>query len=148
MSSLSVAWDVHFHRHGHGAAKELRAGTAPEALPAGRVPRVARLMALALRFEGLLRRGEVKDYATLARLGNVTRARISQIMNLLHLAPDIQEALLFLALYTGKRAPVLLADLQPLTALPDWARQRRRWREVCAGRRLPAATAGESNGGR
>ena len=138
MSSLSVAWDVHFHRRGRGAAKELRAGSAPEMPPAGRVPRVARLMALAIRFDGLLRRGEVKDYAALARLGKVTRARMTQIMNLLHLAPDIQEALLFLAPYTGKRAPVLLADLQPLTALPDWARQRRRWREVCAGRRLPA----------
>ena len=103
MSSLSVAWGVHFHRRGRGAAKELRAGTAPEVPVAGRVPRVARLMALAIRCEGLLRRGEVKDYATLARLGNVTRARITQIMNLLHLAPDLQEALLFLPPYTGKR---------------------------------------------
>jgi len=147
MSSLSIAWDVHFHRHGHGAAKELRAGTAPEVPPAGRVPRIARLMALARRFEGLLRRGEVKDYATLARLGNVTRARITQIMNLLHLAPDIQEALLFLAPHTGKRAPVLLADLQPLTALPDWARQRRRWREVCAGRGMPVAAGAARKSG-
>ena len=54
------------------------------------------LTALAIRFEGLVRRGDVRDYADLARLGCVTRARITQIMNLLHLAPDIQEALLFL----------------------------------------------------
>src|SRR3712207_3152134 len=31
-----------------------------------------------------------------ARLGHVTRARVTQIMNLLNLAPDIQEAILFL----------------------------------------------------
>jgi len=46
-----------------------------------------------LRFETLIRSGEVRDYAALARLGHVSRARISQIMNLLHLAPDIQEVL-------------------------------------------------------
>jgi hypothetical protein len=70
----------------------------------------------------------------LARLGNVTRARITQIMNLLLLAPDIQEALLFLLPVEQGRAPVILADLQPIAALADWARQRRRWRDVCLGR--------------
>ena len=63
---------------------------------AGRLPRIARLMALALRFEDLLGKGTVKDCAELARLGRVSRARVSQIMNLLNLAPDIQERLLFL----------------------------------------------------
>ena len=55
------------------------------------VPQVARLMALAIRFEGMIARGEVKDYADLARLGHVTRARVTQVMNLLNLAPDRQE---------------------------------------------------------
>jgi hypothetical protein len=53
-------------------------------------------MALSLRFEMLLRRGEVASYAELARLGHVSCARISHILNLLHLAPDLQEELLFL----------------------------------------------------
>ena len=53
-------------------------------------------MALAIRFDGLIRDGVVADQAELARLGHVTRARVTQIMNLLQLAPDIQEALLFL----------------------------------------------------
>ena len=52
-------------------------------------------MAPVIRFEGLIRCGQVRDYAHLARLGYVTRARITQIMNLLYLAPDIQEVLLF-----------------------------------------------------
>jgi hypothetical protein len=64
--------------------------------PRGRVPRVARLLALAHRFEKLIRDGDVRDFADLARLGHVTRARVSQIMDLLLLAPDIQEQILFM----------------------------------------------------
>ena len=63
---------------------------------AGRVPRIARLMALALRFEQLVRSGAVRDYAELARFGQASRARLTQIMSLLHLAPDLQEKILFL----------------------------------------------------
>jgi hypothetical protein len=51
-------------------------------------------MALAIKFQDMVDRGEVRDYADLARLGFVTRARLTQIMNLLLLAPDIQELLL------------------------------------------------------
>jgi hypothetical protein len=43
----------------------------------------------------LVRTGEVTGYAELAALGHVTRARMSQIMGLLCLAPDIQEGVLF-----------------------------------------------------
>jgi len=53
-------------------------------------------MALAIKLDHLVRSGQVKDYAELARLGHVTRARMSQIISLLNLAPDIQEAILFL----------------------------------------------------
>ena len=62
----------------------------------GRVPRISRLMALAIRFGGLVNTGGVRDYAALAGTGHVSRARISQIMNLTYLAPAIQDALLFL----------------------------------------------------
>ena len=53
-------------------------------------------MALAIKFQDMVDRGEVRDYAEIARLGYVTRARLTQIMNLLLLAPDIQEHLLAL----------------------------------------------------
>jgi hypothetical protein len=89
-------------------------------------------MALAIRFDGLVRRGEVADQAELARLGHVTRARITQIMNLLCLAPDIQESLLFLAPVERGRDPLVLRDLLPIAAEPDWQRQRRKWRELAA----------------
>lgn len=35
----------------------------------GNVPRVSKMMALAIRFQGLISRREVRDYADLARLG-------------------------------------------------------------------------------
>ena len=92
-----------------------RIGRRSIAAPTTRVPRVARLMALAIKFEGLVRAGTVHDYADLARLGGVTRARITQIMNLLLLAPDLQERLLFLEGTTTGRCPIKLADLQPIT---------------------------------
>src|ERR1700680_2345339 len=99
-------------------------------LPAGRVPRVSRLMALALRFQGLLQQGLIADYAALARLGHVSRARVSQIMNLPVLAPEIQEALLFLPRTEKGRDSIHLAQLQPLAALLDWRQQRRLWEEL------------------
>jgi len=51
-------------------------------------------MALAIKFQEMVDGGEVTDYADLARLGYVTRARLTQIMNLTLLAPDIQERLI------------------------------------------------------
>lgn len=126
--ALTVAGTVHFARRGR--AKELRAGPAPVPPEPGRVPRVARLMALALRFDELIRAGAVTDQAELARLGHVTRARVSQVMALLHLAPDLQEALLFLPKVTSGRDPIILADLQPVARVPDWKLQRKRWRAL------------------
>lgn len=98
----------------------------------GNLPRVSKLMALAIRFDGLVHRGEVRDYADLARLGYVTRARITQIMNLLNLAPDIQEALLDLPRIETGRAPIILAQLQPIASTHDWRKQRRMWQELVA----------------
>ncbi len=90
----------------------------------GRVPRVARLMALAIRLEELIQSGEVTDQAELARVGHVTRARLTQIMNLLQLAPDIQEEILFLPVTQRGRDVVTERDLRPIVILADWKRQR------------------------
>ena len=84
-------------------------------------------MALAIRLDGLVHSGVVTDYAELARLGHVTRARITQIMNLLLLAPDIQEAILFLPRVERGRDPIHLRQLQPIALVPDWRKQRRFW---------------------
>ena len=131
---LTREWDVHFRRRGRGAPRELHTNQETEqAAPQPvRLSRVARLVALALRFEMLLRNGAVANCAELARLGHVSSARISQIMNLLHLAPDLQEELLFLTRKGQGRDPIHLARLQPIAAQFDWARQRRLWRELRA----------------
>jgi len=93
----------------------------------GRVPRLARLLALAIRFEDLISTGAVASYAELARLGHVTRARITQITNLLHLAPDIQEQILFLPLTQHGRDPLHLAQVLPIAVVVDWQQQRQLW---------------------
>jgi hypothetical protein len=108
----------------------------PLPLAPGRVPRIARLLALAHKFEGLLRQGIVRDYVTLARLGHVSRARITQILNLLHLAPDIQEEILFLPQTVHGRDPIRMHHLQPIAQTLEWPRQRALWRKLRAGSAL------------
>ena len=102
----------------------------------GRVPRVARLLALALRLEELVRNGTVRHYAELARLGQVSNARVSQIMNLRCLAPDIQEAILFLPPLKCGRAKLTVAHLQHVAAVLDWPTQRQRWRALLQAKGL------------
>jgi hypothetical protein len=127
---LTIECAVPSRRHGHGSAKALVAGAAAaaSAVVPGRVPRLARLMALAIRFDGLLRAGHTQ--AELARLGHVSRARIAQILSLVHLAPDLQEEILFLPRVECGRAPLILAKVLPIAAIPDWTKQRRHWRAL------------------
>jgi hypothetical protein len=88
-----------------------------------RIPRITRLMALAIKFQDMVDRGEVRDYADLARLGFVTRARLTQIMNLLKLSPAIQESLIFLKSNDGDHRPVAERQIRLLTPLAHWADQ-------------------------
>jgi hypothetical protein len=92
------------------------------------VPRIARLMALALKMEGLVRDQTVHNYAELAQLGRVTRARMTQIMRLLQLAPDLQEQLLLLPEVQGLNERNLRAIVQQL----DWSEQRRMFQKFMA----------------
>lgn len=127
-SSLTVKCKVHFKSTTHGR-KRMATGEAPTelSLPRGRVPRIARFLALAIRSEELIRSGEITDYAELAHLGRVTRARITQLMNLLNLAPDIQEQILFLPLTASGRDPIAEHQVRPIAAQPLWGKQRKLW---------------------
>jgi len=123
-----IEFKVHFES-GRRGRKRAVVGERPRS-PApepGNLPRVTRLMALAIRFDQLIRAGEVRDLADIARLGHVTRARVTQIMNLLHLAPDIQEAVLALPRVEQGRDPITERDLRPIAAIVDWRKQRRAW---------------------
>jgi len=81
-------------------------------------------MAMAIHFEGLIRRGEVRDSADVARLGQLTRARVTQSMGLLHLAPDNREELLFLPRTIEGNDPVTERDLRVVAAAVGWKTQR------------------------
>ena len=136
-TTLTIQCACHFTRKGHGAHKELKAGQEPlqPAREPGRVPRVTRLMALAIRLDGLLRSGQLSSYVEIAQLGHVSRARVSQIMNLVNLAPDIQEAILFLPRTLRGRDSIIVWDLQPIASVADWRKQRRMWQQMEQGAR-------------
>ena len=130
---VSVDFQFSLQQRGRGAKKRIVEGAAQsdESKPAlERIPRISRYMALAIHFEELIRQGVVTDYADLARLGHVTRARVTQIMNLRLLAPEIQEELLFLESSAAPSITIKLKWLQTLSTDFNWLTQRERWRVV------------------
>ena len=100
----------------------------PEAEPKRRIPRVARLLALAHQIDRKIRAGELKSLADAARKLGLTRARVTQIMNLLLLAPDIQEAIVMLPLVRSGRESFSERTLRPVLSECCWNRQRELWR--------------------
>jgi hypothetical protein len=135
---LALTCRIKFAREGSGGRTTIEARPAAgKSIPPGRVPRIARLMALAIRLDGLIRSGQLKDQAAVARLGRVSRARVTQVMNLRFLAPDIQEQLLFLPPVTEGRAPVLLRHVQPIAREICWGKQREMWKALANGDQVP-----------
>ena len=107
-----------------------------------RLPRVTRLLALALKCEGLVQSGTIPDYAELARRGWVTRARVTQIMNLLHLAAPIQEEILNWPAGESERDPVSERALRRLTRIPMWSKQLEVWKRLAPANHAASAAAG------
>jgi DNA invertase Pin-like site-specific DNA recombinase len=95
-----------------------------------RVPRITRLLALALKFEELIGRGEVNNYAAMAQIAEVSRSRVTQMTALLNLAPDIQEEILFLRPEEAERFRISEPSLRKLTAILLWSKQREEWRSI------------------
>ena len=115
---ITVMLATPVRRRDAGKPKETGGKAAPCVSP--RIPRVTRLMALAIKFQDMVDRGEARDYADLARLGYVTRARLTQIMNLLLLAPDIQESLL----HGVSETSISERNIRIATTQADWSAQR------------------------
>ena len=124
MPELTVTRKVHFQT-GKAGSRHIEDGPARKPAPA-RLPRITKLMALAIYYDQLIRDGHVADYAELARLGQVTRARMTQIMNLLNLAPEIQERLLFLPGVEQGSDPITERELREVVAVEDWEQQGRK----------------------
>ncbi len=127
--------------HKSAAEIQFRLNTAPprprQELPkdvrrhaVGRLPRVAQVMALAIQFQDMIQRGESRDYADLARLGCLTRERMSQIMELVWLAPDIQQEILEFPPTTKPRFPISEVAVRGIAAKFEWAEQRDLWRNL------------------
>jgi site-specific DNA recombinase len=102
----------------------------PEVPSHGRVPRISRLMALAVHLDGLVAEGKVRSYRELAEIGQVSRARLSQILQLTHLAPEIQEQLLFLPPTRHGSDRIVESHVRPLARLVDWEAQKQRFRAL------------------
>jgi hypothetical protein len=105
-----------------------------------RYPRIVQVVALAIHFQDMLERGEVRNHADLARLGCISRERMSQIMMLGWLAPDIQQEVLSLPKTPGGRFPVSETRLRSIARLPSWIEQRTEW-QVLAQNSPQAETA-------
>jgi hypothetical protein len=96
----------------------------------GRIPRVAKLMALAIRYQKMLEEGVFEDITQLAAFAQVTQPRMTQIMNLNHLAPDIQERLLLLPPILKGKDTIHEHMLRRVCAVLDWEGQRLMWEKT------------------
>jgi hypothetical protein len=88
------------------------------------------LLALALKFEEMIRSGVVGNYTVLAQLGQVSRSRVTQMTNLLNLAPDIQEEILFLRPEEAERLRISELSVRKLSVILEWGEQRAHWRRL------------------
>jgi hypothetical protein len=126
-----------------------QASPKPEAAPAREdeapkpaIPRLTRVLALAVQFQAMLDRGVAKDFADLARLGCVCRERISQIMVLNYLAPDIQADILSIEPVPGGRFPLSETQARRVAKELVWSDQRRKWRELLVTNRVQREETG------
>lgn len=111
----------------------------------GRKPKISRMVALGIKFDEMLRRGEVDNATELARLNHVSQPRMTQILSMALLAPDIQEALLCLPRNERGRAKIHEKLMRPIAAEIDWDRQRELWRALVDRLQIDLPAAGQSS---
>ena len=103
---------------------------------AGRLPQTTRVLALAIHIDEMIRKGDARDYADVARQTCLCRERVSQIARLNYLAPDIQMELLYLPPVPTGRYPISETALRRIANLLSWADQRREWARLKGLHRL------------
>ena len=131
MNTKAPPVEIHFKLQSLAAAP----GPASEAR-SGRLPRITQVIALAIHLEEMIRRGEAKDYADIARLSCLCRERISQMVRLNYLAPDIQMELLYLPPTPTGRYPISETAVRKIASLLSWADQRQEWARLKGLHRL------------
>ena len=120
-----IAFQGEAHKR-RNAAKAARVKLAES----GRIPRIAKLVALASRMQSMIESGQVDTFQQLAELGRISQPRMTQIMSLLNLAPEIQEELLCLPEVMQGKAAIHERLLRPLTTEIDWRVQRMMWKGI------------------
>lgn len=120
---------------GRNTKKIISTGNDQKPQPQGRLPRITKIMALAIRLDHLITSGQVTDQAELARVGHVSRARLTQIMNLLYLAPDIQDAILMICASEARPRLPIESKFRSIASNHCWNTQRTLWRSLMSGRR-------------
>ncbi|ACY13375.1 hypothetical protein [Haliangium ochraceum] len=121
------------HGGGNGRPHRFSGQPAPSApLPTRRPARVAQMLAFAHRVEAEVTRGDFESRSAAARHYGMTTGRITQLLSLLWLAPDVQEDVLFLEAIDG-REPVSGQALEKIARIADWSEQRRGWRGMTRG---------------
>lgn len=91
--------------------------------------RVARLLAHAHDIEARVQSGEFRNYADVARHYGLSHARLTQVMNLLLLAPDIQAEVLALRFPPGWEA-VTERHLREVLRKQVWEEQKEVWKRI------------------
>ena len=121
-TSTQIQFSLHTTRRGGGGDTV----DAPSSIR-GRLPRVTQVLALAIQFQDMIQRSEARDYADLARLGCITRERMSQIMELIWLAPDIQQEILEFPTSKTWRFPISEVAVRRVAEHLVWEDQREAW---------------------
>ncbi len=80
------------------------------------------MLALAYYVEDLVEGGALGSYAEAAAKLDITRARVSQVLQLMNLSAGIQEQILMGSIAPSERR------LRSIAAIPDWAEHQARWR--------------------
>ena len=124
--TINRSFHVKVRRNG---SKSLEDGVAPTK-PIGRIPRITRLLALAHRCRDLVRDGIIINQSELAHYGQISTTRMSQIMWLDNLAPDIQEEILGLPRTVRGRDAILERKVRPIAKTHDWCDQRTKWTDL------------------
>ncbi|MCA2978088.1 MAG: hypothetical protein INH37_07375 [Myxococcaceae bacterium] len=87
------------------------------------------MLALAHHLQRTIDQGLVADRAAVARKLGLTRARVTQLLDLLLLAPRIQEAVLTLEAVDGVE-PLCERKLRSVVSTASWDQQRVRFAEL------------------
>jgi len=119
-----VTGQLHRVQRGHGK----RFVQEPLPGPVRRPARVAVMLALAHKIQDAIDRGAVRDRAEVARRLGFTRARITHLLDLTLLAPDLQDRILVLEAIDGTE-PISERALRAVAHAGSWAEQRAAWPE-------------------